>query len=222
MKIKRHPEIIAPGFEGDDPIEMKRSGIGPRFTAASDTVNIFSVFFQIGREVNGTQHRLANDALVPKGKLQKKRQSFIGHFLIFAGAGNRHIGIPHAPVPGQTFEKALRPFGEKGKKDIPALPHHGPGFGSPDVGIRMEKIRREADPGAAALGQPGIRSVFFSSSGQIKLRGFDDLCAVDTVARVNAVHIAPRAAGTDFGAAVPGIPYRHDDLRRCWLMINDE
>ena len=202
---KRSPELSVQMLE-------KLRTVDPSYPVDAEAGHFFYtivILRQIWPDIDGFQHWFMDNGLVADRKLQKQRQSFVGHALVLTGTADMYIFIAIAPIIRQADGEALRPFSYKKEVQIDPLFHHRPGLFSPLVSCRVEKIRGKAGIYIIAVRLELIFSLPVLLYGQIERGSFGNDRSILAKLGIPPVHIAVVTAWADLRAAMPGIPCCH-------------
>src|SRR4030067_2303012 len=136
---------------------------------------------------------------VKPGRNLKEFRDAVGVFVHADTYAKPHVGISLAPVPGKAGGDKMRTFGKKLKYEVWALANNIPGFRSPSVRIRDEKVTPRTYKDKRA---------FKSSEWQVKgLRpGAGHSIGSLPPFMFKVVHIAVAALFGNFLASLPGVP----------------
>ena len=63
--------------------------------------------------------------------------------MIFDGAGYDYMVVAVAPIGGQSYTETVDALGGDNERQVAAVAYHGPGFGTPRVGLGKKEVGGE-------------------------------------------------------------------------------
>lgn len=185
------------------PVVVARAGGIPRFSTYGDALNPVH-FLCEHRKVDAFQKRFTDQKFMGNGRFGKIRNAILGPCLILAGTTHRYVGIPLAPILGNTLRKTVDSLGNKQKFKVRSLFHKSPRIGSPPICLIQQKIRRKS--GVHQASRRDLIAIFIPLDRQIEIGVFSDLKGVFPMSCINAVNVTVLATRADLLTAVPRIP----------------
>ena len=128
VKIQ-HPPVIA------------GAGVRAGFTADRNGFNGPWIFPEVRDKVYGRKHGFRHDRFVTKRQRQVYRETELSGLLVLAGDSDSHLIPDLSPIRREVILNPFRSFGDHEEGRVRPFPYHIPGYRSPFIGIRMEKVR---------------------------------------------------------------------------------
>lgn len=136
-KTKSHVGGNTFGMQFFNPVKQAGARTVIIFAAGNNLLNL------PGSQISGNAYfadeRGGHNSLMLEREFQQQRNTFVRHFLIFAGNVEKNIFPAVIPIRRQTCPYPLGTFGQQKKDNVRTLLYYPPGFRTPAVGFGQKK-----------------------------------------------------------------------------------
>ena len=199
MKIERDSLLDTLSANIEHPIVVAHPRLAARLASYRHLVD---VAVEQAVKIERAQQWFAEEKPMTYGQSFEDGQPPVELFLIFDGTGDGYMGIPVAPVVGQSYPESVDALGGNDERQIAPLTYHIPSFGAPFVGLGKEEIGGKTGIDLFARGNT-IVAVALAFYRQVESCRAGNHTAVFAIQAVPPIDVAVPAPFTYLAATMP-------------------